>query len=416
MVGARFLLLTLAIPLFGLWLRPRAARIPVWFAAGLVTIAAQMFAISALGGRWAWWMLVPVPLALLVASLKVAKSQSLKGAVVASSLRLADFATLRLLLPVAVLVTMILAGAATSGDYVFFWGVKGQRFGQQHLLDTAFTKEPSHYMHPDYPPLVPLYYAWTMTGGTGAFDWWGGMLSSALFLTLSAFAIWSFGRYARVRTIDELAFFFASLYALFYIRNAVAGNAEPALNFFETIALAALTCWRERPDEHDVVAAIALSGVALTKVEGGVFVLLVVGVTCLVRRTFWRMGAIPLATLATWLIFGKLKGLTDTYIPRDDLSLLYLGHTAFELVKELSLHLWYVPWIVLAILLFTGRAKAALPYLAASLAFLVFLLLVYTRKEPHLEWSAGRTLMTPFLLAFFGVIAARRPSALEPGS
>jgi hypothetical protein len=359
-----------------------------------------MFLISMCGGKWSTWLLVPLPLiaAALWRRLPAGRAPG----------RWPVVPVIAIALPVLLLASMILAAAATSGDYVFFWGVKGQRFGQQHRLDTAFTTDPSHYMHPDYPPLVPLYYAWTMLGGSGAFDWWAGMLASAVFLSMSAATMWSFGRYARVRTIDELALFFAALYALFYMRNAVAGNAEPVLNFFEVVALAALTCWRERPDEHDLIAAIALTGVALTKVEGGVFVLLVVGITCLVRRRIWRMGIIPVAALATWLIFGRFKGLTDTYIPRDDLSLRYLGITIHEMLRELSLHLWYIPWIVLAVLLFHGKVKAALPYLAAALAFVVFLLLIYTRKEPHLEWSAGRTLMTPFLLAFFGVIAALR--------
>lgn len=62
MVGPRFVLLTLAIPLLGIWLRPRAARIPVWFAAGLVTIGVEMFVISICGGTWSGWMLVPLPL------------------------------------------------------------------------------------------------------------------------------------------------------------------------------------------------------------------------------------------------------------------------------------------------------------------------------------------------------------------
>jgi hypothetical protein len=125
------------------------------------------------------------------------------------------------------------------------------------------------------------------------------------------------------------------------------------------------------------------------------------------------MAVLPVTALLTWLVFGRIRGLTDTYVPRDDLSLRYIVPTALEMVKELSLHLWYVPWIVLTIVLVSGRVRAAMPYLAAVLAFIGFLLLVYTRKEPHLDWSAGRTLMTPVALFFFGVVAALRPSA-EP--
>jgi hypothetical protein len=302
-------------------------------------------------------------------------------------------------------------------------------------------------MHPDYPPLVPLYYAWTMLGGDIALDWWGAILATPLFLTIGALAMWGFGRYAGVRSIDGMVALFASLFALFYVRNQVAGNAEPALHMFECIALAALTCggrarrppapgilpgaiaggqdalqWRARRpppiSEHDAVAAVALSGVALTKVEGGVFVALVCGLTWIAREGTWRqrfiagakMAALPIATLAGWLLFGVARGLTDTYVPREDLSVRYIVPTAIELVKELSLHLWYTPWIALIIILACGRIRNALPYIAACVLFLLFLLSVYTRAEPHLEWSAGRTLMTPLMLFFFGAIAAHRRS------
>jgi hypothetical protein len=411
LVGLRFVLLTLALPFLGLWMTrarvlPWTARIPVYFATGLFTIVAEMFLISALGGHWSAWALLPLPL-LLIAAGRFLSARPAGEPVTRPGLSVA-----LALVAIAILTSMILAAAATSGDYVFFWGVKGQRFGQQRVLDTAFTLDPSHYMHPDYPPMVPLYYAWTMLGGKGAFDWWGGMLSSALFLFMATAALWGFGRYARVRAIDEIAVFFASLYALFFMRNAVAGNAEPALIFFETVALAALTCWRERPGEHDVIASLALCGVAFTKVEGGVFVALVVGMTWIMRRSSWRMAIAPVATLFAWVAFGKLRGLTDTYVPRDDLSLQYILPTAIDLVRELSLHLWYVPWIVMTLLLVPriggARPRNAIPYIIASLGFVVFLLLIYTRKDPHLEWSAGRTLMTPTLLYLFGVIAALR--------
>jgi hypothetical protein len=274
-------------------------------------------------------------------------------------------------------------------------------------------------MHPDYPPLLPLYYAWTLLGGDGALDWWGAILATPLFLLAGAAALWAFGRYARVGAIDGIVALFVALYALFYVRNQVAGNAEPPLHLFEAIALAALTCWRERSGEHDRIAAIALSGVALTKVEGGVFVLLVCGLSWLAREGTLRqrlvagvkMAVLPVGTLATWLLFGVARGLTDTYVPREDLSIQYLWPTFLELVRELSLHLGYLPWIAFGVILLCGRVRNALPYLAACVLFLGFLLAVYTRAEPHLEWSAGRTLMTPLLLFIAATLAAQRGAA-----
>jgi len=431
MVTARFLLLTLALPLLGSYVRhfrtvrmlPWPGQIAISFATGLLTIVAEMFVLSWLGLHWNAWLLVPVPLVLSAFTLRSAAKQSaadrsagFQPAGPPASSRPSP-TLLIALLALAILISAVLAGMCTSGDFVYFWGVKGQRWGAVHFLDTAFTQEPGHYMHPDYPPLLPLYYAWTLLGGDGKLDWWGAILATPLFLAIGATAIWAFGRYARIRAIDGIVALFVALYALFYVRNQVAGNAEPPLHMFEAIALAALTCWRERSNEHDAIAAIALCGVALTKVEGGIFVLLVCGLTWLAREGTLRqrliagtkMAILPITTLATWLLFGATRGLTDTYVPRADLSLQYLWPTLLELLRELSLHLWYTPWIALLVILFCGRAKNAIPYILATLLFLAFLLAVYTRAEPHLEWSAGRTLMTPLLLFIAGVVAAHRP-------
>ncbi|HEX8411001.1 MAG TPA: hypothetical protein VF883_19205 [Thermoanaerobaculia bacterium] len=446
MVTARFVLLTLALPFLGAYVRmfgavrllPWPGQLALSFATGLLTIVAEMFVLSWMGVHWNAWLLVPLPL--LLSAFGAYRSAASPNAAASRNAadrsareRGADFEPagplassrptpplLIAFLALAILISAVLAGMCTSGDFVYFWGVKGQRWGAVHLLDTAFTQEPGHYMHPDYPPLLPLYYAWTLLGGDGALDWWGAILATPLFLAAGATSIWAFGRYARIHAIDGIVALFVALYAIFYVRNQVAGNAEPPLHMFEAIALAALTCWHKRSNEHDAIAAIALSGVALTKVEGGIFVLLVCGLTWLAREGTLRqrltagikMALLPVTTLATWLLFGATRGLTDTYVPRDDLSIHYIWPTFLELVRELSLHLWYTPWLALIVILLCGRAKNALPYLLATLLFLLFLLSVYTRAEPHLEWSAGRTLMTPLLLFIAGVLAAHRP--LEP--
>ena len=416
MVTLRFALLTLALIPLGAWARPLVrqlawpGRFAIYFACGLLSVVVEMFVLSIFNVHWNAWLLVPLPLiAALIVYRKVQTTDNRQPTTILTVAALAW----------ATLVSATMAAMATSGDYVYFWGVKGQRWGAERFLDTDFTKAPSHYMHPDYPPLLPLYYAWTLLGGDGAFDWWGGMLATPLFLLAGALAMWAFGRYARAGAVDGIVAVFVSLYALFYVRNQVAGNAEPPLHMFEAIALAALTCWRERSSEHDWLAALALSGVALTKVEGGVFVLIVCGVTWVAREgTLWqrllagaKMALLPVATLVTWLLFGAARGLTDTYVPRKDLSIEYLWPTMQTFGGELSFHLWYLPWLAFAVILVCGRIRQAIPWLLATALFLLFLLAVYTRPDHHMEWSAGRTLMTPLLMFIAATLAAHRPPA-----
>ena len=411
----RFLLLTLLLPFLGAWVGarslPLAARIPVYFACGLFTVVAEMFVLTCLGVPWSFWLLVPLPLLMLLRP---------RGAAAASAAEVPRYPLLIAAAALLILFSATLAASLTSGDYVIFWGTKGQHFGDVHTLDVPFMKEAPPEMHPDYPPLVPFYYAWTMLGGDGAFNWWGGILSAPMFLTLSVAAVYGYGRYAGIRIAAPMAALLASSFAIFFIRNQIAGNAEAALLFFETIALAALICGRSRSD--DLVAAIALAGVALTKVEGGVFVALVLALSWLTRPGSWpsrfiagiRVGVLPVVALFSWLAYSHVHGLTEVYTGRSDLSVAYFLPTFKTLWGELALHLWYTPWIAAAVVIVTGRIPRALPWLAASLAFIAFLLTVYMRPNAHMEWSSGRALMTAVLLFYFAAMAAHRRPA-SPG-
>jgi hypothetical protein len=416
LVGARWLLLTALVPVLGWYARgfrgvralPAAARLPVYFATGLVTLCAEMFALSAIGVRWSFALLLPVPLLLGITTL-------MRTSIDAEATPRPRWITILAVAALAIFLSAALSGAITSGDYVLFWGVKGQRFGAERILDAAFMIEPNHYMHPDYPPLVPLSYAWTMLGGGLAMDWWGGVAAAPLFLTLSVMALWGFGRYARIEATDAIAAVFASLFALLYLLNSVGGNAEPALLFFATVACCALACQHDR--ELDPIAAIALTGAALSKVEGGVFALLVLGISWIARRGAWRHRAIagtlvailPCAALAAWLAFAHAHHLSDTYVPKGDLSLAYLRPAAMTMARELSLHLAYTPWIACAILLLLApRKRAGVVWLLIAAAFIAFLIAIAMRPDPHMEWNAGRTLMTPLLLCIVASLAASR--------
>jgi hypothetical protein len=416
MVGLRWLALTALLPLLGSYARawpgvralPFAARLPVYFAAGLFTIAVEMFVLSALGLRWSFLLLLPLPIAAVVAVWRAhprtAGLPARPNAIIALAI-----------LAIAIFASMVFSAAVTSGDYVLFWGVKGQRFGAERMLDTAFMLHPNHYMTPDYPPLLPLYYAWTMLGGDVAMDWWGGLAAAPLFLLLSAMAFWGFGKHAQSMTIDAVTALFASMFALLYIRNAVAGNAEPMLLFFATVAIGALIA--QRDDELDVVASIALAGAAMTKVEGGVLALLIVGCTWIARRgsvkqrvtAGAKLAIAPCLALATWNAFSYARGLTDMYRRRGAMNVDFLAPAASAMGKELSLGLWYAPWIAALIVVLLGtRVRSALPWVAVAVGYILFLVAVAMRPDTNLQWTAGRTLLTPLLaLTFAGVAASR---------
>lgn len=420
MIGWRWVALMALLPVLGLYARwfrgvralPAAARVAVYFAAGLVMLCVEMFALSAVGWRWSFALLLPLPLLLgagaLVKTRIEAESARPRPIVVLTFAALAIFAS------------AALSGAITSGDYVLFWGVKGQRFGVERIIDTEFMIHPNHYMHPDYPPLVPLSYAWTMLGGGRAMNWWDGVAAAPLFLALSGVALWGFGRYAEIEATDAITALFASMFALLYMRNTVAGNAEPALFFFAVVALCALICQRDR--ELDPVAAIALTGCVLTKVEGGVFALLVLGIAWTERRGSWRERALagmkvallPCLALGTWIAFSYAHELTEAYGSQGTLSVAYLRPVLNVMAKELSMNLAFAPWIACAILILLGaRKRAAIPWLVIACAFVAFLIVIALRPDPRLEWNAGRTLLTPLLLCLAAALATCRERSVR---
>jgi hypothetical protein len=394
--------MTLLVFVAGAWARRFRASLPACFAAGLVVLALEMLVFS----RWTILGLIVVPVVFVVAQLRgyaVARHlEQLRNRVTAQPRNL-----LLALVALAIFAITILSATATSGDFVFFWGTKAQRFAQERMVDVDFLRNPEHaVMHPEYPPLVPLYYAWTMLGAS-ELDWFAAMASAILFLALA--------------TWETRSPLFAAMFALLFIRNDIAGNAEPALIFFEVVALAALlrgssgetrAIDSRGPEDprtrgpSDTVAAVALCGVALTKIEGAVFVVLVIAF--LARR--WKVAVPPLLVLAGWWIFAKSNGLLGTQDPRYAFSFAYVLPSLWQLIKEMSFGLWYLPWIAIAAVGLLGRRTTSYDVLgrpkllAATVAFLAFMVLTYARPEAHMEWSAQRVLMTPLVLFFFSAI------------
>ncbi|PYQ30328.1 MAG: hypothetical protein DMF56_05810 [Acidobacteria bacterium] len=411
MITARFVIMTLLVFVAGAWSRRYRATFVEWFAAGLATLTIEMIVLSAIGVRWSipLLLIVPVIVALIPRNAPHDASKYHLLFLIVACVALAVYAL------------TVMSAAATSGDFVFFWGTKGQIFGQERMLDTAFLRNPDHVvMHPEYPPLVPLYYAWTMLGAQ-QLDWFGAMASAILFLALATLAIRG----------DANKALFAAMFALLFIRNDVAGNAEPALIFFEVVAcgaaaasaagvLASGDATTRRPraaaaPQDDVVTAIALCGAILTKMEGAVFAILFI--VFLWRR---KLAIIPLVVLAAWLVFAKTNGLFGTSDPRYAFSVAYVWPAMKQLAGQLSFGLWYLPWIACGAAAALGRRNeqlhpsrhvfirrpraAAAPLLVAAIVFLAFMVLTYARPEAHLEWSAQRVLMTPLVLFFFSAI------------
>ncbi len=423
-----FILRIVLAVICGLWMRwvspvvhlPVTARAGIYFAGGLLTLAVEMFLFSAIHLRWSIAALLALPFAAAIASywprgIRISRIDGKPRSFVAIvMIALA-------LISIAVFAIAVVAGEATSFDLLLFWGPKGVRFAAARAIDIGFLAAPDNYlMHPDYPPLVPLLYAWTMLG-KAALNWWGVITSAPLFLLLSAGMINGFARDAKPLRADAITALFASLFAYLFIVNAVGGNAEPALIFFETLALCALTCTRGRADEHAILASIALAAVVLTKVEGTPFALLLVGSFLLCGdapfrerlRAVAKAFAGPLIALPGWIAFCAHNHLLDAYRPSGGVLTIRALLSAARLVgADASFGIGYLPWLIPFVFIVIGRSRAALPYVVAAAGYFAFLIVVYARSSDagvYVAWSGTRVLLTPLLCFVFAALAAVSP-------
>ena len=313
-------------------------------------------------------------------------------------------------LPIAAITLLTIYGVATAretcGDLLYFWGPKAQRFFSAAKIDVEFLKFPHYYlMHPDYPPLQPLVYAWSSIVA-GKFSYWGATLLTPLYLLATVLAFRGFAS-EKIRHANAYATLLAALLAFGFASGRAAGGADPQLLMFEVIALSALTF----ADAH-VIAAIALAGAAFTKVEGAAFaavVIVVYAVVCggrLLNRPVQKPAstlilAAPAAILlGSWIVFAKQHGFLDSYARgATSLHVEKLGFVLYVIGFEASYRALYIPWIVSLAPLTFGRnwRRAMLPLFVACSAIL-YTIFFYLHEPDAVWWikaSAERVLLTP---------------------
>jgi len=305
----------------------------------------------------------------------------------------------------------LLTARETCGDLIFLWGPKAQAFYLAEKIDVAFLSFP-HYslMHPDYPPLLPLVYAFASSVAHG-FSWWG-----ALFATLILFAatVFAFRGLARDALGDERAAAYAVLLAAIlaygYARSMVAGAAEPMLLLFETIAIAALTFH----DDGELVAAIALAGAAWTKIEGAAFVVIVVVAYLLTRHRVARAVAMALPAIVltgAWILFAVKYKFIDQYARAGErLHFESLGTIAWVMSIKADYGALYLPWLAGAVPFAFARnwRRAALPLLVFA-GLIVAAIYFYLHGDAPVWWikaSVERVMLSSLMTLLVAAAAA----------
>jgi len=124
-------------------------RLAYAFVAAVVCLTTAMFWASAVGWRWNAWVLL-----LLCGAVAGVRRRG-------AAAPLSTSVVMTILAFALITVYGTLTARETCADLFYFWGPKAVRFAAARGIDVAFLKAPEHFlMHPDYPPLVPLLYAW----------------------------------------------------------------------------------------------------------------------------------------------------------------------------------------------------------------------------------------------------------------
>ena len=387
-------------------------RVSAALAAGAVGLTAEAMALTALGIRW-----TPVLLCapLVVLSTGLAWRWSGPGAASdgpqahptprGAAFALASAASL---LALAHLGASLVTERATSVDYVYFWGVKAARFAAARSIDPVLLGW-EYFFHavPSYPPLVPVVEALPamLAGGMA---WKTGPLAALVWFLGSLPVVWAtLRRRLPGDGAAAVAGFWTSALALSLVWSFSGGNGEAPILFFLTVAGAALLC--ERPsapgEASRALAAVALAGAALTKVEGLVGALfLVAGVALRDRlagrpRAFTRgvaLAAAPVAGVLLWFGFQRAVGLPVGYAGHGfffDLHFENVGKILTAALENLSAGTVGLSWIFPAAMLLLARSRRdALPALALVAGTFAFLFFDYLHDAGDPSLRIGWTL------------------------
>jgi hypothetical protein len=315
------------------------------------------------------------------------------------------------LIALAALFVRIASGEAGTVDYVYFWGVKAVRFAFNHGIDTEWLRSPFNlHAHPNYPPLVPVNVAWSITVAN-AMPWMQAPLVGCLWIAAAAPVLYNL---LRERMTQQHAMLVVVLWTAAICQSLVAsysaGGAEMQLVAAMTIACAALIV-RGAP----LIVIIGVAAALLTKLEA-TFESIALMAGALIVMKAWRrvaaMTAIAFVPLAAWWLLERMKGIPLSDPIREkagEISLASIGIVPGLMLKHMESGSYWVAWILATVAILSGwrRMRSVAPALTLIAAIFGFAFIYYLHVtiDPRLmvQWTFPR-LSQPALSA--AIIAA----------
>jgi len=227
---------------------------------------------------------------------------------------------------VALLAVLVFTAAAwtlraTHPDFIYHWGIKAKKFLLAGGLDLRYLGRTwNHFVHPDYPTLVPELH--TVTSLPGGFSEPALLLGSVvLFAALLVAVREALHRSARDPFVQQAGLAFLALgLTAFAVGHRLAGGADLPLAFAFAAALPTLLAPHEAPhaqgsdeaDRDDWSLGIAAAFAAAVKIEG---VLLAATLVSLHGLRRWREGRLGLARRDGPTYLARLARLARIALP-----------------------------------------------------------------------------------------------------
>jgi len=421
------------------------ARTALAWVAGTLVLAVLLTLMAAVGLRWAPWPVLVLAVVPVLGALRMqAPSQSFASA----QPELRRWESFAAGLGAAVIagagLMQFSAGAATSADLAYFWGVKAVHFALDRGMGFEWMQLPHlAHLHPNYPPLWPVSLAWGALV-SGSMPWALAPMLTWIYLAAAGLFVHSLLRSAiGRRAATAVACLWFAVVTGSMVQSFSGGSAEGPLLLFVTVAVTTLVV--ERRDEEPTLrwlAAGALAGAVLTKNEGAVAATLVVAGTA-VRDWTWgrsttreaaarrarqshRLAVPALAAGGLWAAIRFAHGVPLADPIRE--SALHLSFDHIDVIFKVCVRLLlsgvsWIGWLVPLVALAAARPRQplrVLPGLLVAGGLPVFAVFYYLHAvHDPLElivWTFPR-LIQPALSAWIvclGVLCFGDPSAPTP--
>jgi len=320
------------------------------------------------------------------------------------------------LLAVAVFGLVALTLWVTTPDFVFHWGLKGERYFFARGVDyTYLARSWGWAIHPDYPQLLPELYAASALAA-GRFDPPAQMLWSAFFFVLLLAAAREILRDAEPFVCQAGIALLAAVLAAFAVRHQMAGAADwmPALAL-----IAAIPALSRTPDAGgDLQIGVAAAFAAASKVEGVMLAGLLVLAQLARRpaehpwiglRRLLRLGLLPALVILPWWLQVRRYHLF-TVLSNGGLSWERAKIAGPAVVDAINVPGWHgFAWVILLLpLLALRRSTRPLGFvLAGQLAFYLWIYLVAAfDTEYYVAMSFPRLVFHLVPAVLVGVLAS----------